>query len=195
MRPELNGLFREEDYPSPEALRGKFSLRLEILPIPSGDDFRVTLSEEEKARVARDIDDSVRRSLQRGTDDLWARLTATLTRLVDRLSKPESRFHASLVSNVLDLAELLPSLNLNRDEALDRFAAEVRSKLQGFTAQQLREDDTLRAAAAVDTAGILYDMQTTLRDREQGAPVTASTATEADDIFARMSAYMEAPTA
>ena len=60
VRPELNGLFREEDYPSAEKLRAKFGVKLEVLPIPSGDDFRVTLSEEEQARVAREIDESVR---------------------------------------------------------------------------------------------------------------------------------------
>ena len=44
VKPELNGLFREEDYPSADALRKKFGLKLEVLPIPSGDDFRVTMS-------------------------------------------------------------------------------------------------------------------------------------------------------
>ena len=66
VRPELNGLFREEDYPSAEKLRNKFGVRLEVLPIPSGEDFRVTLSEEEQARVAREIDENVRQSLQTG---------------------------------------------------------------------------------------------------------------------------------
>src|SRR3954467_4280171 len=74
VRPELNGLFREEDYPSAEKLRAKFGVRVEVLPIPSGEDFRVTLSEEEQARVAREIDESVRQSLKRGTEDLWVRL-------------------------------------------------------------------------------------------------------------------------
>ena len=64
VRPELNGLFREEDYPSAEKLRAKFGVKLEVLPIPSGDDFRVTLSEEEQARVAREIDENVRQSLE-----------------------------------------------------------------------------------------------------------------------------------
>jgi len=108
VRPELNGLFREEDYPSVEKLRGKFGLKLEVLPIPSGNDFRVTLSEEEQARVAREIDESVRQSLDRGTRDLWVRLTQVVTHMVERLNDPESRFHASLVTNVFDLVELLP---------------------------------------------------------------------------------------
>src|SRR4029077_94871 len=71
VRPELNGLFREEDYPSVDKLRSKFALKLEVLPIPSGDDFRVTMSAEEQARIAREINDRVRQSLEKGTEDLW----------------------------------------------------------------------------------------------------------------------------
>ena len=65
VRPELKGLFREDDYPSTDKLRNKFGVKLEVLPIPSGNDFRVTLSEEEQARVAREIDENVRQSLRR----------------------------------------------------------------------------------------------------------------------------------
>ena len=108
VRPELNGLFREEDYPSADRLRSKFGVRLEVLPIPSGEDFRVTLSEEEQARVAREIDASVRESLLRGTEDLWTRLKGVVAHMVERLNEPESRFHASLVTNVCELVDLLP---------------------------------------------------------------------------------------
>src|ERR1700739_3742570 len=55
IRPVLIGLFREENYPTTDKLRNKFGVRLEVLPIPSGNDFRVTLSEEEQARVAREV--------------------------------------------------------------------------------------------------------------------------------------------
>jgi hypothetical protein len=48
----LNGLFREEDYPTVEKLRKKFGVKLEVLPIPSGADFRVQMSAEEQARVS-----------------------------------------------------------------------------------------------------------------------------------------------
>jgi hypothetical protein len=44
VKPELNGLFREEDYPVAEKLRAKFGLKVEILPIPTGAGFRVQMS-------------------------------------------------------------------------------------------------------------------------------------------------------
>jgi len=42
-----------------------------------------------------------------------------VSHMVDRLNEPESRFHASLVTNVVDLAEILPRLNVNGDAGLE----------------------------------------------------------------------------
>src|ERR1700721_241668 len=137
VRPELNGLFREEDYPSTEKLRTKFGLRLEVLPIPTGADFRVQMSAEEQARVSREIDANVRESLIRGTEDLWRRLREVVAHMGDRLNEPESRFHASLVTNVFDLVEILPRLNVQGDENLNRFAEQVKQRLCNHSAQDL----------------------------------------------------------
>ena len=199
VRPELNGLFREEDYPSVEKLRGKFGLRLEVLPIPSGNDFRVTLSEEEQARVAREIDESVRQSLDRGTRDLWIRLTEVVRHMVERLNEPESRFHASLVTNVFDLVELLPRLNVNHDEELSRFAVEVKDRLCSFSAYDLKRNEILRATTASDAAQILSKMDAVFREREsepagEGHFPIVDTASNVDAIFSHMSSYMEVAT-
>jgi hypothetical protein len=194
VRPELNGLFREEDYPSAEKLRNKFGVRLEVLPIPSGEDFRVTLSEEEQARVAREIDENVRQSLRRGTEDLWVRLKEVVSHMVERLKEPESRFHASLVTNVFELVDLLPLLNVNQDEELNRFAGEIKNRLCGFPARDLKRDEILRVATANDAAQILTEMDAVLRERVQssGSEVSMNAINDLD-IFKHMSAYMEAP--
>jgi hypothetical protein len=192
VRPELNGLFREEDYPSPEKLRTKFGVKLEVLPIPTGADFRVEMSAEEQARVARQIDANVRQSLMRGTEDLWKRLREVVAHMVERLNEPESRFHGSLVTNVLDLVELLPRLNVNGDVDLNHFAEQIRQRLCNHSAQELKKHDLLRVTTAADAANIVAEMDGVLRGRES---VRSGEPASADEIFAHMSAYMEAPTA
>jgi len=193
VRPELNGLFREEDYPSTDKLRNKFGVKLEVLPIPSGNDFRVTLSEEEQARVAREIDENVRQLLQKGTEDLWTRLKGVVAHMVERLNEPESRFHTSLVTNIGELVDLLPCLNVNQDEELNRFAGEIRDRLCGFTARDLKKNEILRAATANDAVQILAEMDAVLREREEKAAIDgAANTASAEEIFAHMSAYMEA---
>ena len=192
VKPELNGLFREEDYPTVEKLRRKFGVKLEVLPIPSGADFRVQMSAEEQARVSREIDANVRESLMRGTEDLWKRLREVVAHMVDRLNEPESRFHGSLVTNVLDLVEILPRLNVNGDTDLNRFADQVKGRLCNYSAQDLKKHDLLRVTTAADAANIVAEMDGLLRSREAAEPAETPSA---DDIFARMSAYMEVPTA
>ena len=194
VRPELNGLFREEDYPTADKLREKFGVKLEILPIPSGGDFRVQMSAEEQARVSREIDANVRQSLTRGTEDLWKRLREVVSHMVDRLNEPESRFHATLVSNVFDLVEILPRLNVNGDAELNRFAEQIRQRLCNHSAHNLKKHNLLRVTAAADAANIVAQMDDVLRDREAAAPAAENVPT-AESIFAHMSAYMEAPAA
>jgi hypothetical protein len=195
VRPELNGLFREEDYPAVDKLRKKFGVRLEILPIPSGADFRVQMSAEEQARVCREIDANVRLSLTRGTEDLWKRLREVVAHMVDRLNEPESRYHATLVTNVFDLVEILPRLNVNGDVELNRFADQIREKLCNYSAQDLKKHELIRAATASDAAEIVAEMDSVLRKREADSPATVEESQTVVDILAHMSAYMEAPAA
>jgi hypothetical protein len=191
VRPELNGLFREEDYPSVEKLRSKFGVKLEVLPIPSGADFRVQLSAEEQARVSREIDENVRESLTRGTEDLWRRLREVVSHMVERLNEPESRFHGSLVTNIADLVEILPKLNVSGDADLNRFTEQIKQRLCNYSAQELKKNELLRVVTATDASKIVAEMDDLLLNRGEESPALPT----ADDIFHRMSAYMGAPAA
>ena len=192
VRPTLNGLFREEDYPSAAKLRQKFGLKLEVLPIPNGDDFRVSMSAEERARVAREIDENVRLSLQKGTEDLWNRLKAVVGHMADRLQEPGTRFHASMVSNVFELVDLLPKLNVGQDQELNRFAEEIRNRLCGYPASELKKNDALRAATASDAAELLSKMDAVTRQRDEAATIQPLVPEPtADAIYSHMADYME----
>jgi hypothetical protein len=153
------------------------------------------MSAEEQARVAREIDANVRQSLTRGTEDLWKRLREVVSHMVDRLNEPESRFHATLVTNVFDLVELLPRLNVNGDAELNRLAEQIRQRLCNFSAQDLKKHDLLRVAAATDAAEIVAEIDTVLRNREAGVAEPAEAMPSVENILAHMSAYMEAPAA
>ena len=192
-RAELGGLFREEDYPAAEKLREKFSVKLEILPVPTGDDFRVQMSAEEQARVAREIDASVRQSLTKGTEDLWKRMREVVKHMVDRLNEPESRFHATLVTNIFDLVSLLPQLNVNQDPELDRFASQIRNRLCSYTAQDLKKHDLLRVTTAAEAAGIVAEIDEVLESRRSQPAAIPFAEPQVSDILAHMSAYMEVP--
>jgi len=132
--------------------------------------------------------------MRRFCNDLWTRLKGVVAHMAERLNEPESRFHASLVTNICELVDLLPRLNVNQDEELNRFAGEIRDRLCGFTARDLKKNEILRAATANDAAQILTEMDAVLRERGQLTEGdSAVIPPSADDIFAHMAAYMEAP--
>lgn len=194
-RSELGGLFREEDYPSVEKLRDKFSVKLDVLPFPAGEDFRVEMSAEEQARMAREIDANAKEKLAKGTEELWKRLRQVVGHMVERLNEPESRFHTTLVTNMEELVSVLPALNVNQDPDLDRFASQIRDRLCAHSAKELKKDDQLRSNTASQASEIAAEIDSVLGGRRSSVVSFPNCEPQVEDIFAHMSAYMGAPAA
>ena len=73
-RLDLGKLFRIEDYPSKEALQGKFSIRYRITPVPDADHFIAKLASDDTDRVKRDIERHIEEQLHDAVGDLYRRL-------------------------------------------------------------------------------------------------------------------------
>jgi len=215
-RSSLGLLYRDSDYPDWSKLTEKFDLTTDILPIPCGEDFRVTLGEEEKARVAREIDHQVKQSLTRATSELWSRLMQSVAHLAAQLERPKARLHTSTLRNVTEIADLVPRLNVTNDEELTALAQETNSRLAGFTRQELAEHPAARARAARVANDLAAKIGHAMKDRgydttEESAAIghvsgtagaTAITvhmppapqpapAPDVDQILAKMSDFME----
>jgi hypothetical protein len=106
------------------------------MPLPDAGDFRVTLGDEEKERIKRQITAAVEASLQVASRELWQRLYEAVSHLAERL-RPykvtgegvEHPFRDSVVTNLVKLVDILPKLNVTQDPELERLAAQVRPSL------------------------------------------------------------------
>jgi threonine synthase len=98
-----------------------------------------------------------------------------------------------MVTNIFDLVELLPKLNVTDDPELNRFAEEARQTLCTYTAHDLKKHELLRAATATEAAGLVERMDEAIRNRE--AEQAEQSLASVQGIFDHMSAYMEAPLA
>jgi hypothetical protein len=159
-RSRLGSLFRFEDYPSSVELMEKFAFETKVMPLPEAGDFRVTLGDEEKARIQRQIQTSIEASLQIGSRELWFRLYDAVRHMAERLNAykvtdtgVEHPFRDTLVTNLVRLVEVLPKLNLTGDPDLERLASEVKTSLLVDPARLRRSDkareETARAAAEI----------------------------------------------
>lgn len=163
-RTRLGGLFRAEDYPSAGEIRDKFSFETKVLPLPDADDFRVSLGDEEKDRIKRQITASVEASLQVASRELWQRLYEAVSHMSARLTAykvteagVEHPFRDSVVTNLVKLVDVMPKLNITGDPELEQLTAKIRSSLL-VDPNELRKSETVRSDTAKAAAAIAQHM-------------------------------------
>jgi len=155
----LNGMYREEDYPSVQHIAGKFSFAMTFTPVPDAGDFRVQIADDAAEAIRQQIEATERAAIAEAMRHLWGRLHDATSAMVDRLSTPDAIFRDSLVGNMRDLLDILPRLNVTNDADLAAMAAEAERKLAAYHPQDLRDDKALRAVVAADAAAIMDKMR------------------------------------
>lgn len=155
----LNGMFDEEDYPDENVLEDKFAFKTSILPMPAADDFRVELMESELESIRSSIQEQVEASTESALNDLWQRLYKVVSHMVERLIDPDNKFKNSLVTNIEELCDLLPKLNITDDPKLNEAVADIKTKLTANDSQTLREDLVARTKTAVEAQKIMNKMR------------------------------------
>lgn len=162
----LGDLFDEGQYPKDEAaLRARFAIDIRILPFPAAEDFRVKLSRETVETVRSQIQADLQKTMQVAMQDVWGRVHAVVAHMAERLQAykvtkkgVENSFRDSLVTNIKELLDVLPSLNVTGDPQLDAVAEEMRAALLPEPTV-LRDDEKVRSATAKAADRILKKME------------------------------------
>lgn len=163
---KLGRLFKQGDYPSPSAIRHKFSMAAHFSQLPEPDDFRVKLGDEAEARIRKEIEDRLGDAAQVCVQDAWQRIHGVVERMVDRLQsykvnkdgKVENTFRDSLVENIRELADILPALNVTKNNALTVMRDRIIDELCAIDAPVLREDAKKRKEIAKKAEAILAEV-------------------------------------
>ena len=141
-RLDLGRLFRPDDYPSREELRGRFSAHYRIVPVPDSGHFLADLGQGESDRVRRDIEQHVQQRLNGALGDLYRRLGEAVGHVCERLTEDENGkakvFRDSLIDNLRELVDTVPRLNLFRDRHLEALCRDVREKIARVEPDMLR---------------------------------------------------------
>ena len=155
---KLGDLFRRMDYPSPAQIASKFNFNISYIPLPEGGDFRVDIGNEQKSVLQKSYTDYYSSQLANAMNDVWTRLHKVLKNMSERLDYADTDtkkvFRDTLVSNVVDIVELLSVCNVTKDSRMESMRVKLDNALRGITADALRDDEFLRAETkqAVDDA-------------------------------------------
>ena len=154
----LSGLFNSADYPDAASIADRYTFETQIDPLPQAADFRVDLNSAEVDHIRKEIEARNNQAQAAATLDLWKRLNTAVEAMSERLNDPKAIFRDSLVSNIDEITEIIPRLNLTDDPGLDRIAKEAKAKLTAHTPEKLRTDINTRKETAKAADDLLNTM-------------------------------------
>lgn len=155
---KLGDLFRRMDYPTVDNIASKFNFSISYIPLPEVGDFRVDIGNEQKEVLQKSYTDYYSSQLNNAMNDVWTRLHKVLKNMSERLDYADTEtkkiFRDTLVTNVVDIVELLSVCNITKDSRMESMRIGLDNALRGVTADALRDDEFLRAETkqAVDDA-------------------------------------------
>lgn len=159
-RVRLGTLYDPEDYPDSTTLREKFGIEMDILPVPTAQDFRVDVAESEINRIREEINRNVVLRQRKAMDDAWSRVHDVVDTIYLRLSADKPIIRDSLIENARELTALLPGLNVIDDPAMTAVAKEITDNLLEDV-WTLRNSRAARAKVAAAAQAILQKIPVT----------------------------------
>ncbi len=151
----MGALFDRDDYPAVSELRRKFYASLDIDAVTDVNDFRVALDTENLEKIRASITASAEARLQAAMSDVWARMAETISYFQTRMANPTAVFRDTTVTNISDLLNLVPGLNVLDDPNIELVRAKIAESLGGIDAKDIRKDPALRQELAGEAKKIV----------------------------------------
>ena len=123
---DLNGLFNPLDYPSPSKIKEKFGVNVRVLPLPSADDFRVSLQSEEIEHLKKELEKQTSESLKQAMLSIYKKIEKLTQHMAETLADTDAKFHKTLTGNLQKVVDVLPELNLTGDAELTALGKEIK---------------------------------------------------------------------
>jgi hypothetical protein len=141
----LKGLYKAEDYPEIEEVKQKFGFKRTVKPVPEAGDFRLDIPAEDLEEMRSTFIDQQDKKLADAMREPWERLHKTLVGMSEKLTDVEGddgkkRYHDTLITNPLELCELLTKLNVTNDPKLEEARRQVELTMLGANIESIKED-------------------------------------------------------
>lgn len=150
---KLGSLFERKLYPDMAEIRKKFGYRFSTSAVPEADQLRnfPGFDQSEVDKIVANAEQAMKEQVNAAVRDIWQRAFDATSAMAEKLTVPieqkGSIFRDSLISNMQELAQLMPKLNLFNDPEIDRVAKEM-AKLSAIKPEALRTEAGVRAERA-----------------------------------------------
>lgn len=146
----LGAMYKPEDYPDIDEVRGKFGFRRATNPIPEAGDFRLDVGNQEleeiKQEYARKFDERLADAMR----SPWERLHKILADMSAKLTDKEGddskkRYHDTLITNAQEMCDLLTKLNITNDPKLEQARKSLELTMLGVDITDIKESPVVRS--------------------------------------------------
>jgi len=160
----LGTMYRADDYPELDAVRQKFGFRRAIDPIPESGDFRLDVSatdlEELRVSYEKQHTDRLADAMKAPWDRLHTMLVGISEKLTDKEGDDEKkRYFDSLITNPLELCELLGKMNVTGDPKLEEARRQLESAMLCANIESIKESAVVREEVKAKVDAILGKFQ------------------------------------
>lgn len=159
----LQGLYKAEDYPPLDDVKLKFGFRRTVKPVPEAGDFRLDVPADDLRELVVSFEEQQTQKLAEACREPWDRLHAELLAISKKLTdvdgEDKRRYHDSLISNPLELCQLLTKLNITNDPQLEEARKQLELTMLGANIESIKEDAFARQEVKSKVDDILKKFQ------------------------------------
>ena len=140
----LAGMYKAEDYPDLTDVMLKFGFRRTVKPVPEAGDFRLDIPaydlEEMRSEFIAQQDNKLAEAMREPWDRLHEMLVGISKKLTDvEGDDSKKRYHDTLISNPIELCELLTKLNVTNDPKLEEARRQLEVAMVSADIEDIKE--------------------------------------------------------
>ena len=153
-------LANPDDYPEAEEIRAKFGIDVRYMPVPTAGDFRVNISDEDKASLQQQLEDAEDAAAKHVITEMMEPMQRAVEKLKVPIGQDGSIFRDSLIDNIVDVATRMDRANVSDDPAITDKIAELKSLATTYAKNKdmLRSTPSVRQKAATQINDLVSKM-------------------------------------
>jgi hypothetical protein len=155
-------LANASDYPDVDELRAKFGIEIRYMPVPTTGDFRVDISDDDKASLQQQLDDAGVNANKHVIKSMLEPMERAIAKLSVPIGNDGSVFRDTLVDNLVEVTERMNKINLSDDAVIQDSINGLRDLISTYASEQgkdlLRNNQTSREKAVTDIDSLCKQM-------------------------------------
>lgn len=155
-------LANANDYPDVDELRAKFGIEIRYMPVPTTGDFRVGISDDDKASLQKQLDDAGVNANKHVIKSMIEPMERAIAKLSVPIGNDGSVFRDTLVDNLVEVTERMNKINLSDDKTIQGSIDGLRDLISTYASEQgkdlLRNNQTSREKAVTDIDSLCKQM-------------------------------------